>query len=117
LSRPATLYVGLSTTTVDHTGTNITEPSGNNYSRVAVTNDSTSFPAATQNAGKGKKANGIIVQFPTASGPWGTVTDFFISDNASGGNIFVYGELTVHKAVTSGDTVQFAIGNLVVTLL
>lgn len=35
-ARPATLYIGLSTTTIADGGTNITEPSGNGYARVAV---------------------------------------------------------------------------------
>lgn len=109
---PATLYVGLSTTTVTDAGGNITEPSGNNYSRVAVTNNATNFPAASG----GAKSNGTAITFPTASGSWGTVTDLFISDASSGGNILAYDDLAVAKAVTSGDTVSFAIGDLDLTL-
>lgn len=108
----ATLYVGLSTTTVSDAGGNITEPSGNAYARVAVTNNATNFPAASG----GAKANGTAVTFPQASGSWGTVTDVFISDASSGGNIYAYGALTVSKAITSGDTAQFAIGDLDITL-
>lgn len=104
---PATLYVGLSTTTITDAGGNITEPSGNNYSRVAVTNNSTNFP----NASGGAKSNGTAITFPTASGPWGTVTDFFLSDNSSGGNIYVAGALTASKAVGTSDTVSFAVGD------
>lgn len=109
---PATLYVGLSTTTITDAGGNITEPSGNGYARVAVTNNSTNFPAASG----GAKANGTAITFPQASGSWGTVIDFFISDASSAGNIYGYGTLTVSKAVTSGDTLSFAIGDLDITL-
>lgn len=111
-TRAATLYIGLSTTTITDAGGNITEPSGNNYSRVSVTNNSTNFPAASG----GAKSNGTAITFPQASGSWGTVTDFFISDASSGGNILGYGALTTSKAVTNGDTVSFAIGDLDITL-
>lgn len=108
----ATLHVGLSTTTITDAGGNITEPSGNNYSRVAVTNNATNWPASSG----GAKANGTAITFPQASGSWGTVTDVFISDASSGGNIYCYGALTVSKAITSGDTAQFAIGDFDITL-
>lgn len=111
-SAPGTLYVGLSTTTITDAGGNITEPSGNGYARVAVTNNSTNFP----NASGGAKANGTAITFPQASGSWGTVTDFFISDASSGGNIYAYGALAVAKAVTSGDTLSIPIGDLDITL-
>jgi hypothetical protein len=106
------LYFGLSTTTITDAGGNITEPSGNGYARVTVTNNATNFPAASG----GSKSNGTIISFPQASGSWGTVTDFFISDASSGGNIIAYGTLGTSKAVTSGDTLQFAIGALTITL-
>lgn len=109
---PATLYVGLSTSTITDAGGNITEPSGNGYARVAVTNNATNFPAASG----GAKSNGTAITFPQASGSWGTVIDFFIADASSGGNILGYGTLTVSKAVTSGDTLSFAIGELDITL-
>jgi hypothetical protein len=116
-SRPASLFVGLSTTAIDQTGGNLTEPDATAaYARVEVANDATTFPAATQVADKGTKQNAIVIQFPTATGPWGTVTHYFISDEATGGNMISFGELQVHKAVTSGDTVQFAVGNLTITL-
>lgn len=106
------LYVGLSTTTVTDAGGNITEPSGNNYARVSITNDATTFPAASG----GSKSNGIDITFPTASGSWGTVTDFFISDASSGGNIYGYGALSASKAVGANDTLKIPIGSLTISL-
>jgi len=107
-TRPATVYVGLSTSTITDAGGNITEPSGNAYARVAVTNNSTNFPSASG----GAKANGAAITFPAATGSWGTVTDFFISDASSGGNIMGYGALTTAKAITTGDVASFAVGEL-----
>ena len=110
--RPATLYVGLSTTTITDAGGNITEPVGGNYARVAVTNNATNFPAAAS----GAKANGTAISFPEATGAWGTITDFFISDASPGGNILCYGALDASKTVSSGETISFAVGALDITL-
>ncbi len=109
---PATLYLGLSTTTIADDGTNITEPSGNGYARVAVTNNSTNFPAASG----GSKSNGAIFTFPQASGSWGTIIDFFLSDASSAGNLFGYGTFSVAKAISSGDTLSIQIGQLTLTV-
>lgn len=109
---PATLYFGLSTSTVADDGSNITEPSGNNYSRVAVTNNKTNFSVSSG----GSVQNDAAISFPQASGSWGTITDFFISDASSGGNILAYGALDASKAVGDGDTLSFAIGDLTITL-
>jgi hypothetical protein len=106
------LYFGLSTSTITDAGGNITEPSGNAYTRATVANNTTNFPNATG----GSKSNGAIISFPQATGSWGTVTDFFIADAITGGNIIAYGTLGTSKAVTSGDTLQFAIGALTITL-
>lgn len=111
-TRPATLYVGLSTTTISDAGGNITEPDGGNYARKAVTNNSTNFPASSA----GAKANGTAIEFATPSADWGKVTDFFIADAASDGNILAYAALTASKTINSGDTVSFAIGDLDITL-
>ena len=111
-SRPATLYVGLSTTTITDAGGNITEPAGGSYARVAITNNDTNFPAASG----GAKSNGTAISFPEATGPWGTITDFFISDADSAGNILCYGALDESKTVASGETISFAVGALDITL-
>lgn len=109
---PSTVYVGLSTTTITDAGGNITEPSGNAYARVAVTNNTTNFP----NAASGAKSNGAAITFPTSSGSWGTVTDFFLSDASSGGNILGYGALTASQSIGTNNTVSFGIGELDITL-
>lgn len=108
---PVTLHIGLSTTAVADDGTGITEP-GNGYARVAVTNNLTNFPAAAA----GAKSNGIAIVFPAATGSWGTITDFFISDAAGGGNILARGQISAATPVVSGETIEFAIGDLDITL-
>lgn len=108
---PATLYVGLSTSTPNNDGTNVTEPSGNAYARVASTNNTTNWPAA---AGR-SKSNGTAITFPTATGAWGTVTHFVLYDAATGGGFYAWGALAVAKVIASGDTPSFPAGDFLVS--
>jgi hypothetical protein len=110
-SAPATYYVGLSTTAPTNTGTNVTEPSGGAYARVAVTNDTTNFPAASGRA----KSNGTVVTYPTATADWGTLTHFVLYDAATGGSMRAWGALATPQAVASGATADFPVGSLTIT--
>jgi hypothetical protein len=112
-TRPATVYVGLWTAALDDTsdGDTLGEVSGGSYARVAVTNNATNFPAA---AG-GAKSNGTAITFPQATGDWGTATHFAILDAATSGNILYWGALTNSKTIETGDTAEFAIGDLDIT--
>jgi len=112
---PALWYIGLSTTTITDAGGNITEPSGNGYARVAATNNKTTF----SNASAGALANAVQLTYPTATGSWGTVVDFFIANHltsAATPNVWGYGTLTASKSITSGDTASFAISAISITL-
>lgn len=115
-ARPATVYIGLWTTTLSDASTGGTsgEPTGGSYARKSVTNNATNWPAASGTTAT--KSNGIAITFVTATGSWGTVTHFAILDAASAGHILGWGQLTASKAIGSGDTASFAIGDLDVTL-
>lgn len=108
---PATVHIALFTTSPGDDGTGGTEVSGNNYSRVSVTNNTTNWP----NASGGAKANGTAITFATPSGTWGTVTSFGIYDASTGGNLLYFGNLTSNQTVNTGNTVSFAVGDLDVT--
>ncbi len=108
---PATLYVALYTVAPSDTGGG-TEVTGGSYARVAVTNNATNFPAASG----GAKSNGTVITFPTATANWGTVVAFAILDAATNGNFLCWADLTTSKAVNSGDTASFAVGDLDITL-
>lgn len=110
---PSTRYIGFSTTTPLEDGTNFTEPSGNNYSRIATV--AADWDAATGGAPSTKK-NGSAITSPTASGSWSTLTHMGIFDAASGGSPKWWAALTSSKAVGSGDTAQFPIQALVLEL-
>lgn len=114
-SIPATYYVGLSTTTPTSTGANFTEPGGSNYARVAVTNNTTNFPASTA-ANPTNKSNGTEIAFPTPSGSWGTPTHFGLFTAASGGTPVDWGAITSPQAISSGATVRFPVGTLVLRM-
>jgi hypothetical protein len=110
----ATVYIGLWTATLSDTSTGATagEVSGGSYARVAVTNNTTNWPDASG----GTKSSGAAFDFGTASGSWGDVTDWAIVDSSSGaGNIYYYGTLTTPKTIASGDSAQFASGDIDIT--
>lgn len=109
---PATVYVGLSTTTPNDDGSNFTEPVGGAYARAAVTNNLTNWPAAVS----GTKQNGTLISFPEATLAWGTITFVGIFDAPSGGNMLMKGALSVPRVIEIGDTAQFPPNNITVTL-
>lgn len=117
-SIPATLYVGLwdsaaGELTDASTGASAGEISGNGYARVAITNNTTTWGAATTD---GTRKNAIAITFPTATGTWGTSVDqVAILDATTSGNILYWGDLSVAKVITSGDTAKFDIADIVIT--
>lgn len=107
---PATVHVSLHTADPTDAGTG-TEVSGGSYAREAVTNNATNWPASTGGS-PAAKANGTAIEFVTATASWGTVTHFGIWDAATAGNLLYHGALGTAKAVGSGDTASFAVGDL-----
>lgn len=107
---PATVYISLHTGDPGETGANEVA-SSNGYAREPSTNNNTNWPAAVS----GVKSNGTAITMDTPSGSWGTVSHFGIWDASSGGNFWFGGALAVSKAINSGDTVQFGIGDIDVT--
>ena len=108
---PETLYIGLATN-VDDEGNITGEPSSvAGYARVAVLNNTTNFP----NAVNGTKSNGVPINFPSATGDWGTINYTFIADGDiedENVNVLLYSQLTVPKVINAGDTVSFLAGKL-----
>jgi len=109
-SRPETVYVALYTEAPSDAGGG-TEVSGGSYARVAVTNNATNFPAASD----GEKSNGTEITFETATDNWGTVVAFGILDADEEGNLLLWATLTANKTIDSGDTAKFAVGDLTYT--
>lgn len=103
---PTTVYVGLFTTDPTDAGSG-TEVSGGSYARTAATFDAPS---------NGSSSTDADVQFPQATGDWGTVTHFGLFDALTSGNLLYYGALTASKTIETGDVFKIASGNLTVTL-
>ncbi len=111
---PGTLYLGLSTTPIGDDGTGATEPTGGAYTRLVITNNKTSWSTAT--GADNRIENLTELTFPEATGTWGNITHFFISDAATGGNSLVSGTLTAAKTIGNGDIARFAPGNIVIAI-
>lgn len=105
-SSPATVYVALFTSDPTDAGSG-TEVSGGSYARQSATFAAPSNGAASTNAD---------VQFPQATGNWGTITHFGIYDALTTGNLLYHGALTTSKTIETGDVFKIASGNLTVTL-
>lgn len=112
---PTTFFVGVCTGGVSEGGVVTGEPSGNAYARVSVGNGSGNWDYS-QVAGVTVVANHAAIAFSEATGSWGTITDVFIADAASGGNILAFATLDASKAIGSGDTLQFDAGDLEIVL-
>lgn len=102
---PATVYIGLSTGSFadDNSGTELT---GNGYARQSIAFDA---------AASGTTDNTSAVDFPTATGSWGTVSHYGLFDASTGGNLLIHGAFTASKAVASGDILRIAAGELDIT--
>lgn len=103
---PSTVYIGLYTS--DPTDANTgTEVSGGSYTRMAITMGAPS---------NGVSTNSAAIEFPQASGSWGTVGWIGILDASSAGNLLYHTPLDTSKTISSGDIFKIAIGGLSVTL-
>lgn len=101
---PTHIYIAASTADPTRTGSGLAEPVGNAYARVQMDN-------WTWNGGALRAEDASIIQFPTATGSWGTITYVAIYDAASGGNLLFSAALQSAKTINSGDTLSFPIGN------
>lgn len=104
-TRPTAWYVGLFTAAPGEAGGG-TEVSGNAYTREAVT-----FTVSGNLA-----TNSAAIEWPTATGSWGTITDVAVFDADTGGNMLVYATLTASKTISTGDVLRIPAGDLDVTL-
>ena len=103
---PAAVYVGLFTSDPTDAGSG-TEVSGGSYARTAVT-----FGAPSN----GVTTNSAAVEFPQATGTWGTVGWIGILDAATSGNLLYHTALDTSKVIETGDIFKISTGNLSVTL-
>jgi|TARA_B100001939_G_scaffold51956_1_gene41214 hypothetical protein len=103
---PSTVYVALFTSDPTDAGSG-TECSGGAYARQSAT-----FAAPSD----GASSISADVEFPQATGAWGTITHFGIFDASSSGNLLYHGALTASKTIATGDVLKITSSNLTVTL-
>ena len=103
---PGTKYLALFTAIADGEAGSVTELSGNAYARQTV-----AFTTSGNTT-----SNNAAVEFPTATGSWGTVTHVGVFDASSSGNLMAYAALSSSKAIATGDVFRVPSGDLDITL-
>ena len=103
---PGTKYLALFTAISDGEAGSVTELSGSAYARQSV-----AFTTSGNTT-----SNNAAVEFPTATGSWGTVTHVGVYDAASSGNLMAYATLSASKAIDTGDVFRVPSGDLDITL-
>ena len=111
----STVSIALFTADPGEAASEANEVSGGSYARQSVTNDGTNWPAASS----GEKANGEIIDFPTATADWGTVTHWALFDGVDmkmSGVLDNGSGTPTSKTVETGDDFSFPVGQLRITL-
>ena len=103
---PGTKYLALFTAISDGEAGSVTEISGNAYARQTV-----AFTTSGNTT-----SNNAAVEFPTATGSWGTVTHVGVYDASTSGNLMAYATLSSSKAIATGDVFRVPSGDLDITL-
>jgi hypothetical protein len=107
-TRPTAWYISLYTVAPGEAGGG-TEVSGGSYAREAASFSVSGTSPTTA-------SNSAAVEFTEASASWGTVVAAGVMDSLSGGNLIAYADLTVSKAVGTGDVLRFNTGEIDITL-
>lgn len=104
-TRPTAWYLALFTSAPSDSGGG-TEVSGGGYARQSVT-----FTVSGNTA-----SNNAALEYPTATGNYGTVTHVGVYDASSAGNLLAYASLTTSKTIETGDVFRVPSGDLDITL-
>jgi hypothetical protein len=104
---PTALYVALYTAAPTDAGGG-TEISGSSYVRTAVSFTVSGTGTLCTNSG--------AVEFPAATGTWGTIVAIAIFDASTSGNFLAWSDLTTSKTISAGDIFRIPVGELDITL-
>ena len=108
-TRPTAWYVALYTAAPSDSGGG-TEVSTGGYARQSVTFDAAATPGGTT-------SNNNVVQFTASGADFGTITHIGIHSAVSGaGNLLWHGAMTTSRTVSDGDTLEFSVGNIDLTI-
>lgn len=108
---PATVYLSLHTADPTQAGSvaNEVSVSASGYARAAITSKMNAADSVT-----GISNNNSAIGFGPALADWGTITHVGISDASTGGNMLLFGPLTVVQTTPIGESVQFSSGQFIV---
>jgi hypothetical protein len=104
-SQPGTKYLALYTTAPTDAGGG-TELSGSAYARQSCAFTTTGAQATNSSA----------VEWPTATGSWGTVVAVGVFDASASGNLLAWNNLTASKTISTGDVFRINAGDLDIDL-
>lgn len=107
-TRPTAWYLALFTAAPSDSGGG-TEVSTGGYARQTI-----AFAAAT--SGAGTTDNTGLVSFTASGANYGTVTHIGIFDASTSGNLLWHGAMTASRTINDGDTLEFAIGAVDLTM-
>lgn len=105
VTRPTAWYVGLFTSNPGE-GQGGTEISGNGYVRKSAT--------FTVSGNTGTTSN--IIEFPAATGSWGTISYIAIFDASTNGTQIAYAALATPKTIDTADILRIPAGDIDITL-
>lgn len=105
-TQPGNIEIGLSTTTPAADGTNVTEPAGGDYARIATVPGDWTRTA-------GDMQNNAREDFPEATASWGTVTHVVLF-NTTDNSVIAFGALSSSQSVASGQQPYFDANDITV---
>jgi hypothetical protein len=104
---PSAVYCGLFTSAPTDTGGG-TELSGDAYARQAITFSVSGTATLCTNSS--------AIEFPTATGAWGTVVAVAVFDALTSGNMLAWADLASNRTIASGDIFRIPANDLDITL-
>jgi hypothetical protein len=104
-TRPATLYLCLSTATFSPTATGaaMSEIDAVDYARLPVTSDATKWTPASA-AYPSEKHNVNDFAWPATTADWGVPKSAYLADAATGGNLLFGADIYNEPTIATGDT-------------
>ena len=112
---PATIYIALFTVAPTSAGGG-TECSGGGYTRKAVTNNTTNFPAVTGTSTKTSVLHVAQTMGPSSSPGWGTAVAWGYYDASSGGNFLGWADMNNPQTINTGASATIAVDALSMAL-
>ena len=118
---PGTIFLVVDTGTAGASGAQFEVSSGNSYTRLSVTCNTTNFPTISAT---NVMNNGVTFSFATATGAWTgnsgsntTSKGIVINDTSgtSGGNNLFFGTNAVAETVVNNDVLQYTANNFTIT--